>query len=73
MQKYLVFLLVLIFANCQPKEEVMPKHELLSLLSTNIDQLQVVNFWSITCKPCIVEMPQFSLLVFSLTIYTRCC
>ena len=31
MQKYLVFLLVLIFANCQPKEEVMPKHELLSL------------------------------------------
>lgn len=44
---------------CQPKEEVMPKQELLDLLHNQQDKIHVVNFWSITCKPCIIEMPQF--------------
>lgn len=45
---------------CSPKEEIMPKQELLDLLHSREDKIHVVNFWSITCKPCIIEMPQFT-------------
>jgi len=60
MKKILSILAFVPLLACQPKEEVMPKQELLDLLQSPLDKIHVVNFWSITCKPCIIEMPQFT-------------
>ncbi|MFW5759780.1 MAG: TlpA family protein disulfide reductase [Cyclobacteriaceae bacterium] len=61
MKKFIALVAIIpLFLACQPKEEIMPKQELLSLLHNQEDKIHVVNFWSITCKPCIVEMPQFT-------------
>lgn len=54
-----LILYIPILLACQQKKEIMSKQELLDLLHSSKDKIHVVNFWSITCKPCIIEMHQF--------------
>jgi len=57
---FLILFLTCFQSSGQPK--IVKLHEIQSLLTSEKDEIQIINFWATWCGPCIQELPLFEKL-----------